>query len=471
MSQSFFTSIGGIKAAQSMIDVVSDNLANINTIGYKQSQVTFSDVYYNTLSTGSTPTSSTGGTNPSQIGFGTQVSTINRDFTSGATQSTGNSTDMAITGEGFFCVLNSNGEPLYTRAGNFTLDSAGNLVNANGYKALGIGSSFSTSSGSSTVKVPLSINTVTSANTTDIGTKSLGDLNNLDSSLGTFNIDITKPLGTTCSVPVDITGCTNMTQIVNKIRSALDTVGNGVDGSPGGGDDLFVASDVTVGLANGKLNLTLANGGSVSTLAFNEGTSTFLSSSGLATNGVNTDSSGNHVYSSNVLDFKQTVSVATSAASGVKYSEMSVAEDGKLEVKYSNGDKMTVATASDGSSLMFKYTTRDGVVITGNDVTVDASVATPANLQMATAKFINPQGLIAQGGSTYASSTNSGDATFGIPGSSGFSTFQSGTLESSNVDMTTQFANMIIAQRAIEANSRVFSTQNEILKQLGYMGQ
>lgn len=478
MSQSFFTSIGGIKAAQTMVDVVSDNLANINTIGFKQSSVTFSDVYYKTLSTGTSTSVISGGTNPTQIGFGTKVSTINRDFTSGTTQSTGNNTDMAITGGGFFCALDPNNEAIYTRAGNFTLDSEGNLTTAKGAKILGIGSSFSATSGTNTVKVPLVIETTTVPNTTNFGTKDLNDFNNLKCALGTFSIDVTKTTGSTCSVPVNITGCANMGDIVAAINSALDSVAYGADSTDntGGGDDTFDRDDIAVTLANGKLNLAVstAGGTTVSALAFDAGTSNFLAASGLDTNTMTTDpATGDHLYSTNVLDYKQIVNPASNPESGVNYSEMGISEDGKIEIKYTNGDKMTVMPdpdATDGS-LMFKYTTADGIVIKGLDVTVDPTVARPSNLQMAIANFINPAGLVADGSNAYSKGANSGDPTYGIPGTSGFSTLQSGTLESSNVDMTMQFANMIIAQRAIEANSRVFSTQNEILKSLSYMGQ
>lgn len=444
MGQSFYTSIGGIKAAQNQINIVSDNLANLNTVGFKESSITFSDVYYNTLSSGSEGTGGAGGTNPRQIGLGTQVSGISRNFSNGTTNTTGRSTDMKIQGNGFFTVMNQNNETLYTRAGNFSIDSAGNLVLPNGCRLLGTATTIGTQSGNTPIHIPPAITTVTTANTTDIGTKALADLNNTQISTGNFSMTVDYGSGTT-TVGVNIGATDNLNDIVDNIQNALDSV------EPGS----------TVALANGKLTITPSAG---NTITFQSGTSNFVSATEIAS------SPAAGPYASKVLDYKQNVTIPVSADTSVKYSGMDIYDNGTIEVKYSNGDKMTVMPDSN-NQLMFKYTTASGVVIKGNDVTVDPQVASPANLQMQLASFINPDGLIAQGGNTYSKGANTGDAFYGMPGSSGFGSMQSGSLEASNVDMTKQFADMIIAQRSIEANSRVFDTQNQIMKTLVYIGQ
>ncbi len=448
MGQSFYTSIGGIKAAQSQINVVSDNLANMNTIGFKESNITFSDVYYNTLSSGSAAGKSSGGTNPRQIGLGTQVSSIDRNFTNGATQTTGKATDMKIQGNGFFTLINQNDEILYSRAGNFSLDSDGNLVLPNGCRLLGTASTFGTQSGNIPVKIPPIINPTTIPNTVDLGIKNRSDLNNVDITSGTFSIEYTYTSGGvshTTTAGVSISATDNMNDIVDKIQDALDA------SNPG----------CTVSLANGRLNISNPAG---STLSFVSGTSNFVGVTEIGSSPVGGP------YATKELDYKQTVAMPDSLASAVKYSGMDIYENGTIEVKYSNGDKLTVVQDDKGQTT-FKYTTSNGVVIKGNDVTVDSAVAVPANFQMQLASFINPNGLIAQGGNTYSKGANCGDAFFGTPGTNGFGTMQSGALESSNVDMTKQFADMIVAQRAIEANSRVFDSQNQIMRTLVNLGQ
>lgn len=447
MGQSFYTSIGGIKAAQNQINVVSDNLANLNTVGFKESNITFSDVYYNTMSSGSQGTSGRGGSNPKQIGLGTQVSSIGRNFANGATNTTGKATDMKIQGNGFFTVLSPNNETLYTRAGNFSLDAAGNLGLPNGCRLLGTANAFGTQAGSIPIQIPPKITTVTTANTIDIGTKALSTLNNASISTGNFTVNVRQSTaGVVTNTPhvINISSTDTLQDIVDNLNAVL---------SPASG---------TATLSNGKLTINPAD--PQHTMTFTSGTSNFVGVTEI------NSSAAAGPYSTKVLDYKQTITPAVSMDTAVKYSGMDIYENGTIEAKYSNGDKLTV-TPDANNQLVFKYTTADGVVIQGNDVTVDPQVATPANFQMQVANFINPDGLVAQGGNTYAKGVNTGDAFYGTPGSSGFGSMQSGALEASNVDMTKQFADMIIAQRSIEANSRVFDSQNQIMKTLVYIGQ
>jgi flagellar hook protein FlgE len=110
MSQSLYTAMGGISAAQTDLNVVSNNIANLNTTGYKSSSVNFSDVYYTTLSSGTGTSQTTGGTNPMQVGIGVQVSAISKDFSSGTWVATGKTTDLMIQGGGFFTAMSPAGE-------------------------------------------------------------------------------------------------------------------------------------------------------------------------------------------------------------------------------------------------------------------------------------------------------------------------------------------------------------------------
>lgn len=143
MSQGMFSSVTGIRANQTRLDVISDNIANINTVAFKASMANFGTVFCRTQSGGSAPVGNLGGTNPQQIGLGVKVSEIGRDFAAGNVLTTGRSTDLNIQGEGFF-VLENGGAAIgptsgvvLTRAGNFTLDANGIMVNPTGLRVIG----------------------------------------------------------------------------------------------------------------------------------------------------------------------------------------------------------------------------------------------------------------------------------------------------------------------------------------------
>ncbi len=144
MSQGMFTAVSGIRANQTRLNVISNNIANVNTLGFKSSSANFATVFASTISGGTPPNGTLGGTNPRQIGNGTLVSEIASNFSQGGTQFTGRNTDLSLNGEGFFAVEridtnNGNNSTDYylTRAGNFTLDSAGNLVTSSGNRVRG----------------------------------------------------------------------------------------------------------------------------------------------------------------------------------------------------------------------------------------------------------------------------------------------------------------------------------------------
>ena len=139
LSSVFSTSITGLNAAQTTIDVVGNNIANANTNGFKASEADFATQFLQTLSLGSAPTAANGGTNPQQIGLGSQVAAITPNFTQGTIQISSNPSDLAIQGDGFFVVQSDSGEQLYTRNGSFQLNSANQLVTATGQRLQGFG--------------------------------------------------------------------------------------------------------------------------------------------------------------------------------------------------------------------------------------------------------------------------------------------------------------------------------------------
>ncbi|MFD0943332.1 flagellar basal body rod protein FlgG [Savagea faecisuis] len=150
MLRSMYSGISGLKNFQTKLDVIGNNIANVNTHGFKKGRVIFKDLYSQTVAGASGPSASRGGVNPKQVGLGAQLGAIDTIHAGGSTQFTGNTLDLAIEGDGFFVVAQADGEsepkpeqllslekPLYTRAGNFYMDENGYIVNSDGYYLVG----------------------------------------------------------------------------------------------------------------------------------------------------------------------------------------------------------------------------------------------------------------------------------------------------------------------------------------------
>jgi flagellar hook protein FlgE len=131
MLRSLFSGISGLRAHQQMMDVTGNNIANVNSVGYKSSQTVFQDTLSQMMKAAGAPQEELGGTNPAQVGLGVRMAGINTNFSQGSAQMTGRATDLMISGDGFF-VVQSVGEQLFTRAGAFNFDADGKLVNLNG---------------------------------------------------------------------------------------------------------------------------------------------------------------------------------------------------------------------------------------------------------------------------------------------------------------------------------------------------
>lgn len=450
MTQAFYTAIGGMAAGQTKITVVADNIANMNTIGFKASNVNFSDVYYRTSSTGQAPTGQMGGINPKQTGIGVQTASITRDFSAGTTLTTGLNTDLCINGSSFFTVASPTVEILYTRDGNFTIDANGNMVTSSGYKLLGTNNSLDTTSSTIPIKIPTYINTVTTPSTiAQMGNKALDELNGIKSggvSAGTFTVTTYDDAGT--PTPHDITiNSSDMT--VNELLDEINTI-----------------DDITATVVDGSIQITAS--GDVERFEVANGTSNVVTQLGIGSMDPTTKQS-----TSEVINYHQTIGEGTPGSEDAQnYTSVSINENGLIEVKYGNNDTLSVTQdPNDPSKVILKYTLNDGTVITGFDLTVNDQLVEPANLQIQMASFVNPQGLTAQGNNTYSNAPNAGMVLYGSISSAAFGNVKSGVLEGSNVDLASEFADMVVSQRAIEANSRVFTTTNEILQTLSNLGR
>jgi len=154
MSRALFTAVSGLRNHQIWLDVIGNNIANANTVGYKSSTVVFNDILGQTLSSGVAPTNARGGVNPVQVGLGMTIGSISQNFLQGSIQTTNRNTDMAIQGDGFFVLANGS-DRTYARAGSFTLDAAGKLVDTStGFKVQGANGDITIAMGAQSAAVP-----------------------------------------------------------------------------------------------------------------------------------------------------------------------------------------------------------------------------------------------------------------------------------------------------------------------------
>lgn len=263
MMRSLFTAVSGLKNHQTRMDVIGNNIANVNTTGFKSGRVTFADTLSQTLSGSSSPNGTTGGVNAKQIGLGMAVASVDTNFTHGSASSTGNNTDLAIdTDNGLFIVKNGN-ETYYTRNGNFTLDSNGNLtMNGNGYYVQGWnGVDGNVNASGDTQNLKIDMNSTMQPKATSTVTSG-GNLSADDTAETITNMKLTLADGTTVSIPTnDTTTAYSIGDTVdkNKVVSINATLADGstvklTSGTYKVGD--IYTSDKTIG----DLTLTFADG-------------------------------------------------------------------------------------------------------------------------------------------------------------------------------------------------------------------
>jgi flagellar hook protein FlgE len=404
-----FAGISGLRAHQTMMDVVGNNIANINTTGYKSSDVVFEDTLSQTINSAGSPQSGQGGTNPSQVGLGVKLGGIVTNFAQGATQLTGRATDLAIQGDGFFAVRHG-AETLYTRDGSFQFDANGTLTTTDGDVVQGW---------NATAGV---INT--NAATTDLK----------------------LPLGTL--LPPKQTG--NVTLAGNVPSNATPYAA----GPPETGTKIVTSITAYDGQGNAvplTFQLTADN-------TADSWTATVL------------DSGGNTLGTSTMTFDPTTGNLATPSPARFTFSPGGASWGGKSVsvdingVTEFGGANTLAATSQDGSAegSMQSFTIGDDGTLVG----VFSNGLKQSLGRISLAAFNNPPGLEKVGGSLYRQTVNSGTAVLGTAGNGGRGTLAGGTLEMSNVDLAQEFSYLIMAQRGFQANARVITTSDEVLQDL-----
>jgi flagellar hook protein FlgE len=411
MMRSLYAGVSGLRNHQVRMDVIGNNIANVNTVAFKASRVTFKEAFAQLLQGASRPPGGLGGVNPIQIGSGMNIGSIDQLFTQGSLESTGQTTDLAIQGDAMF-VVSDGTRRFYTRAGNFQLDADGRLIAANnGFVVQGINAdssgTFSTASTIGGIILPLGQKVPARAST------AIGLTGNLDAAAG---VGGTHAMGVTV---YDAAGAPHDLQLTftNTATGAWD----------------WTATCATAAVTAGNGTVTFNSNGSLATFAYPGG----------GTDLALTPSGGGAPF--NVTVNAGTLNDIDGLAGFANPSNAVVSnQDG-----YPAGDLENISVDNNG-------------VITG----FFTNGVSQALAQIALAKFNNPSGLLRQGDNMYAESANSGLAVLGFAGSSNSSTITPGALENSNVDLSQEFTNMIVTQRGFQANARVISTADEMLNEL-----
>lgn len=463
----FSIPLSGLTASSTAMSTIANNLANLNTVGYKGSHTQFSDLFYQTVGT-------SGAGNPVQIGAGTMVNSTSTNQIAGSIESTGVPTDVAIMGDGYF-VVQQNGMTYYTRAGNFTVDTTGDFSTQDGARVMG----FAAANGVIPPGAALTALRIDK-----------GQINPPSATTGVqlrTNLDASAGLGTPYSTPITVydslgtahvvsfnfqkTGANSWSYNVSiptpDLASPSDwagsqaySVGNLV--APGNGHyyQCTVAGSSGVGAPTWPIDgSTVVDGGATWQ---DVGTSLPADSSTAITGGALTfDSSGKLI--SPASDITGIVSPALGdGASALKFSWSLFDSNGSGLLSQVAGSSTTSSKQADGysSGSLTDYNV-------GADGTIMGSFSngrTAVLGQIALAGFANLQGLQRDGGNNYSATLASGAAVIGAPGSGGRGTLSGGSLELSNVDIAQEFSALIVAQRGYEANARTVTTFDQIMQ-------
>ena len=460
MMRSLFSGVSGLQNHQTRMDVIGNNIANVNTYGFKRNRVNFQDMFYQQLGGAARPTDVMGGVNPMQVGLGMQVASIDTIHIQGSFQSTGVGTDLAINGMGFF-VMNDRGTELFTRAGTFALDNTGTLVNpANGMRVQGWMAQ--EMDGVQFLDVSRNVENII----IPVGAKDPARATTIVNFA--CNLDKRTP-----EIPDDATGLMIREGTWSTQQKIFDAFGEahdlmvefarvpGVNNSWTARVAVNPQSDIPTNTSVGLGELPPGVGGpELFTLNFNN-QGTLISAVDAAGNESNFGqivmNVAFDVQSSTPEDdgalVRQTFQLNLGTVGGITNSMTQFAERSSTKIFEQDGHTM---------GYMENFRIDNNGVITGI-----FSNGTHRELgQVALATFANQGGLEKAGDNMFRMTTNSGLADIGTSGTAGRGRIQAGVLEMSNVDMAEQFTDMIVTQRGFQANSRTIQTSDQMLQEV-----
>ncbi len=428
INSALYTGVSGLQAEGSALGVIGDNLANSSTVGFKESRAIFDDVLG----------SAAGG--DQSVGSGVRMASTQQIFAEGSMTSTGVNTDMAISGDGFFVVAGATGGSapgqFYTRAGDSSLDANGNLVNPDGMKFQGYAANadgtYSSTVGdihvstaalppktTSEMTITANLDSTATAQTTAFDPQNPSTTSNFSTSMQVYDSK-----GSAHSVDVYFAKNANGSWDYHALASGSDVTGGTA------GQNVDIASGTLTFTTGGQLQSSTVNaGGTVSfngatanqPIAMNFGTS--IAAGGTGTDGV-TDFGGTSTVSAQSQD-----GYASGSLSGV-----TINQDGTVMGNYTNGQSIGVG-------------------------------------QLAIAKFTADTGLARDGSNLWSATSQSGVAALGAAGTGGRGSLLTGQLESSNVDIASQFVDLIAHQRSFQADSKTITTADQMLQDVIQMKQ
>ncbi|WJV68598.1 flagellar hook protein FlgE [Pectobacteriaceae bacterium CE70] len=394
----FSQAISGLNAASSNLDVIGNNIANSETTGFKSASVSFADIYA-----------------ASDVGLGVKVASVSQDFSDGTVESTDVGTDVAISGTGFFRVVDDSGSIYYSRNGELSLDADRNLVNSTGYYITGYAAT----------GTPPTVNT------------------------GAQPTILSIP---SSSIPAQETTTSSMVVNLNSSDDAITSTFDATDSSTYNYTQTLTTYDSLGNTHNINMYFvkTADNSWTVYGVDSSDSTATTqtLGTLSFDTSGQITGTTDLTV-STNALNGSSANSFTLSFAGSTQQSSTSSSTSSKSQDGYTAGD-------------LSSYTINDDGTITGTYSNGQSQLLG----QIVLASFANPQGLSSEGDNVWSETSSSGAALVGTAGSGIFGDLTSGALESSNVDLGTELVNMIVAQRNYQSNAQTIKTQDAILNTL-----
>jgi len=426
MMRALYSGVSGLKTHQTKMDVIGNNIANVNTYGYKAQRTTFKDSFYQTISGSANTTGVLGGSNPAQVGYGSTINTIDVLHTTGGYVPTGRAMDLFIDGEGYFVARDANGGEKYTRVGVLSFDGNGNLVDGNSNYICGypVARYDSTTLEHSKGDIILEKSPSKAAKM---------DVNGLHISFGDANGTFFNGFKIRTITDAAATGVTAEADISNKIitvttsgasilNADLQTALQGMTAKAGTG--VFPAdvdpSLVTLTADTGVTNIATGVTSTKATGGEDEKVSTVLDKANglqqIKKPGTLIDTDGDGNYDSEAADV-------------MELSSISVGPNGVISGQDSNGQIIELG-------------------------------------QIAIANIPNPAALTLEGDSYLKAISNTGVITYGVPGDGTVGLIVSGGLENSNVDLANELTDMIITQRGFQANSRIITVGDEMLQEI-----
>lgn len=446
MMRSLYSGVAGLKTHQTRMDVIGNNIANVNTTAYKSQSMTFSDLMYQTTqaASGANPTTGVGGTNARQIGLGAKTSAIKTAITTqGASQTTNDPFDIMITGDSFF-IVNNGQNNYFTRDGSFYVDGAGNLaMTSTGYNVMGwqVDPNDASAIKQDTVSA-LRVMTTENMTYPPEATKSarisgIIDKNdtNVNATAGKImNLEFYDNQGYKYTAKLSVHSTKTDGQFTVQLDDILDSKGKTVLPDPTKASLQQNNANVTdpvleFDLKNGSFKNVGTAGGTESTLTLHFDTGTFPSFTDITID-FSKCSNLNNNGSSTVSPIRGD---AKGNGAGRKVGEMSgieIQKDGMIYANYDNGCSRLLG-------------------------------------QIAVATFANASGLAKEGDNLYSATQNSGDFDgIGTDITTGGGYMNTGVLEMSNVDLSSEFTEMITTQRGFQANSRIITVSDTLLEEL-----